>query len=509
MRDFNCDDCRIKYTYNHTLKKHLSEKHNIQNINAKTNMTRHMKTLHSEIMSEANDLSSKSVVPDGYDYTVIEYTSLGEEQFIAKFDINSFGVDNINSWLLTMREKKNSKSSEIIYKKRFRCHHNTRPKIGTTPSQKHYNCKATLGLKIIKDLRNDKVGNHEILRAEVFKHRIPSDEVKSKILKLFEEGKTPSKALFAFKSQLKVERAHGNDMMVSLNEAIEEYNTECKSKTNSCAGGLPVGTIILTSESTSVISVGLELWKSLFPLDALGGRGLVGPNIFMSDDSTAERNALHEAFPQSELLLYYRQTLYLEIKNMVYSKDKDELETTYNDALQKPVVLQTLNLDSPSKIENSNTNKLDIIQTNKINTATMNSNNQSSYQDTDTSKSIQLIEENRPKNLLETPPAEDFENAMTNFNEVIEKIKRAFASDKEYFLPSMKSFVNSFQTNVRTHASLNSALQTFGKYSGLNPNSKKPKLMGTKPIGVQPTTRARRKTEIGGRRNLAAGRNPK
>ncbi|KAL5238894.1 hypothetical protein ACI65C_006304 [Semiaphis heraclei] len=130
-------------------------------------------------------------------------------------------------------------------KKRFRCHHITRPKIGTAPSQKHYNCKATLGLKIIKDLR-----------AEVLKHRIPSDEVKSKILKLFEEGKTPSKALFAFKSQLRVERgnnyyvsagdrgelpdpqwvyylyykifkknfgvAHGNDMMVSLNEDIEE-----------------------------------------------------------------------------------------------------------------------------------------------------------------------------------------------------------------------------------------------------------------------------------------------
>jgi len=139
----------------------------------------------------------------------------------------------------------------------------------------------------------------------------------------------------------------------------------------------------------------------------------------------------------------------------------------------------------------------------------MNNNNQLSYQHTDTSKSIQLIEENQPKNLLETPPAEDFENALTNFNEVIEKMKQAFESDKEYFLPSMKAFVNSFQTNVRTHASLNSAMQTFGKYSGLNPNSKKPKLMGTKQIGVQPTTRARRKTEIGGKRNLAARRNPK
>lgn len=31
--------------------------------------------------------------------------------------------------------------------------------------------------------------------------------------------------------------------------------------TNSCAGGLPIGVIILTNESTSVISEGLELWN--------------------------------------------------------------------------------------------------------------------------------------------------------------------------------------------------------------------------------------------------------
>lgn len=71
--------------------------------------------------------------------------------------------------------------------------------------------------------------------------------------------------------------------------------------TNSCADGLPLGIIILTSESTSVISAGLELWKTLFSLGAFGGRGLVGPKIFVSDDSTAGRNALHEAFLQSEL----------------------------------------------------------------------------------------------------------------------------------------------------------------------------------------------------------------
>lgn len=109
-------------------------------------------------------------------------------------------------------------------------------------------------------------------------------------------------------------------MMTSLKEAVEEYNIECNSDmaaikvlenqnfaiaiqtplmkriscgfdecgeilfidasgnidrfgcklfmiySNSCAGVLPIGTIIFTSESTSVITEGLELWKKLYYL---------------------------------------------------------------------------------------------------------------------------------------------------------------------------------------------------------------------------------------------------
>jgi len=47
------------------------------------------------------------------------------------------------------------------------------------------------------------IHNHQILWAEVLKHRIPSNEVKEKFLKLFEEGKTLTKALFIFKSELR------------------------------------------------------------------------------------------------------------------------------------------------------------------------------------------------------------------------------------------------------------------------------------------------------------------
>lgn len=157
-----------------------------------------------------------------------------------------------------------------------------------------------------------------------------------------EEGKTPSTALLILKKQLRNElgndyykcvgdrgefpdpewiyyiyykmfkkpfgASHGNNMMISLKNAVDEYNKDCDSKfalievledgnfvisivsplmkrisagfeesgeilfidstgnidrfgckvfliyTNSCAGGMIVGTIILTSEATSVIN---------------------------------------------------------------------------------------------------------------------------------------------------------------------------------------------------------------------------------------------------------------
>jgi len=187
---------------------------------------------------------------------------------------------------------------------------------------------------------------------------------------------------------------HGKEMITSLKDAVEQYNVECSETcalmnnfedgnfviaiasplmkrisseldesgeilfidasgnvdrygctifliyTNSCAGGLPVGTIILMSESTSIISRGLKLWTDLFSPSLLGRRSKRGSKVFMSDDSKSERNALNEIFPEATLLLCifhvlqatwrylwdsnqgiilkYRQILYNENKNMMY-----------------------------------------------------------------------------------------------------------------------------------------------------------------------------------------------
>lgn len=110
--------------------------------------------------------------------------------------------------------------------------------------------------KVIVVIRH--IHNHKIICADVLKHRFPSEEVKETILKLFSEGKTPSKALLCLKKQLCHEKgndyyifagdrgelpdpawvynlyyttfkmnfgsSHGESMMISLKDAIEEYD---------------------------------------------------------------------------------------------------------------------------------------------------------------------------------------------------------------------------------------------------------------------------------------------
>lgn len=75
-------------------------------------------------------------------------------------------------------------------------------------------------------------------------------------------------------------------------------------QTPSVAGALPLGAIIVTSESENVLNVALAIWKTLLPGDAFFGRGAtVGPRVVMTDDCSSERNAFKGAFETCILLL--------------------------------------------------------------------------------------------------------------------------------------------------------------------------------------------------------------
>eukprot|EP00057_Strongylocentrotus_purpuratus_P026365 XP_011680839.1 PREDICTED: uncharacterized protein LOC753067 [Strongylocentrotus purpuratus] len=132
--------------------------------------------------------------------------------------------------------------------------------------------------------------------------------------------------------------------------------------THSSSGGLPLGVIITSNEQERTIVEGLQLLQTICPAGAFGGNGNDGPAVFITDDCTAERKALHAVFPQSVLLLcsfhllqavwrwlwdskhgiqkHHRQGLFFHVKNMVYAEDATAVEAAFESAISDPAVIR-------------------------------------------------------------------------------------------------------------------------------------------------------------------------
>lgn len=134
--------------------------------------------------------------------------------------------------------------------------------------------------------------------------------------------------------------------------------------THSVAGGLPLGVIILGNESTKSITDGLLLFQDLVGPKAFFGRGSMGPIVFMTDDSTAEREAIKNVYSQSKRLLcvfhvlnaYWRflwngknkielkdrPHLFYFLRRMAYSKTEIEFEKVMADLKTDPLVKENV-----------------------------------------------------------------------------------------------------------------------------------------------------------------------
>nr|XP_054755233.1 uncharacterized protein LOC129261196 [Lytechinus pictus] len=101
--------------------------------------------------------------------------------------------------------------------------------------------------------------------------------------------------------------------------------------THSCCGGLPLGVLVTTSDSTETMTEALNLYNSVLDDSAYFGRGKSGPELFMTDDSTSERQSLHAVYPDATLLLCVFHMLQAfwpflcEAKNAVRKEDRPHL----------------------------------------------------------------------------------------------------------------------------------------------------------------------------------------
>lgn len=72
--------------------------------------------------------------------------------------------------------------------------------------------------------------------------------------------------------------------------------------THSVSSGIPLGVILTSDESEETLLTGFQLLQSILPMNAFFGKGLVGPDVVMIDDSVAERSAISRCWPQTHIL---------------------------------------------------------------------------------------------------------------------------------------------------------------------------------------------------------------
>ena len=69
------------------------------------------------------------------------------------------------------------------------------------------------------------------------------------------------------------------------------------------AGAAPLGMIITSCETEAVMTEAFKMYKEMLPSYAFKGKGSLGPENIITDDSDSERNSIKSVWPQSRLLL--------------------------------------------------------------------------------------------------------------------------------------------------------------------------------------------------------------
>ena len=154
----------------------------------------------------------------------------------------------------------------------------------------------------------------------------------------------------------------GEMVFCDSSSTLDGFNTSLfVLPTSHACGGLPLGAFITSDEQEETIVQGLQLIQNVLPEEAFYKCGIKkGPSIIMTDDSSAERNALHHVWPNARLLLCAfhflqskwtwihngvnriankdRQVLMNKTRQLVYATSQSMLELSYKQFKENEVV---------------------------------------------------------------------------------------------------------------------------------------------------------------------------
>ena len=150
---------------------------------------------------------------------------------------------------------------------------------------------------------------------------------------------------------------------IDSSSSLDDYNNAVfVLSTSSAAGGLPLGVVVTSGESTVTIEKAMSTLKEILPESGFGQRGRdIGPQTIITDDSNAEREGLKLTWPQAELFLcifhvlqsvwrwlcdskhsidkQHRQTLMNLFRKLVYAHSPQDLEYEYKFFKGHPLVI--------------------------------------------------------------------------------------------------------------------------------------------------------------------------
>ncbi|RGB31967.1 hypothetical protein C1646_763435 [Rhizophagus diaphanus] len=228
------------------------------------------------------------------------------------------------------REKRHCIHSKLVKKKQG----NRKLKCPQSSQLRNTNCTAAIYLQL--ELCNIELShflevnlrfthNHIVNSAESLSFRRVNGEIREKFLELFKDGHSPASAMYDYEDALYLSATDEQELLVLLADQMtnpdydyiaklfHKYCEMALGDRNSTSMFKRLEKVIITQtmekrycknmiharerrlfyESEIMLEKALNLLKTILPQHAFFGRGpQVGPKVFLTDDSSAERNAL-------------------------------------------------------------------------------------------------------------------------------------------------------------------------------------------------------------------------
>ena len=150
----------------------------------------------------------------------------------------------------------------------------------------------------------------------------------------------------------------GEIAYIDSTSSLDRYNLSMfVISTSNSGGGLPLGLLITSDEKASTLERSFACFCKVLPDFAFFNQGPSnGPNVFMSDDSLSQSQAISATWPNTKQLLcvfhvlqsfwtwlhdgknkvqaIHRQSLMLKIKDLVYAKSEKQLAERFDQLLK-------------------------------------------------------------------------------------------------------------------------------------------------------------------------------